>query len=43
MEKTELMPENVLKFSTINDNDQHPDILPDRDKVTGIDSHWFPF
>lgn len=36
MEKTRLMPENVLKFSTI-DNDLHPNMLPDRLKMAGID------
>jgi len=30
------MPENVLKFSTIDGNDQHPDIPPDRHKMAGI-------
>lgn len=37
MEKTRLMPENVLKFSTIDNNDRHPNMLPDRLKTAGID------
>lgn len=31
------MPENVLKFSSIDDNDQHPNMLPDRKKMAEID------
>lgn len=44
MEKIKLMPENVLKFSAVDDNEQHPDILSERHKMTGIDRHsyWFP-
>lgn len=37
MEKTKLMAEDVQKVSNINNNDKHPDILPDRHKMAGID------
>lgn len=31
------MPENVLKFSTTGDNDQCPNMLPDRHKMAEMD------
>lgn len=37
MEKTKPMPEIILKFSTVGNNDQHPNTLPDRHKMAGID------